>query len=164
MLAFVDESGDPGLKLEQGSSRYFIVTIVIFEDRDEANAADERIALLRRELRLKADFEFHFKENKASIREAFLKAVSPYDFFYFSIVINKEELYGDGFKFKGSFYKYACSLVFENAKQYLDQTTVLIDGSGSREFRNQLQRYIKRRINEKESGSKYIKRVKIRFF
>lgn len=36
MLVFLDESGDPGLKLKQGSSQYFIVTIVIFEDKDEA--------------------------------------------------------------------------------------------------------------------------------
>ncbi|MDP2952974.1 MAG: DUF3800 domain-containing protein [Chloroflexota bacterium] len=35
MLVFVDESGDPGLKLEQGSSTHFVVALVIFEDHDE---------------------------------------------------------------------------------------------------------------------------------
>ena len=32
MLVFVDESGDPGLKLNKGSSAYFIVALVLFEE------------------------------------------------------------------------------------------------------------------------------------
>ena len=161
MLVFVDESGDPGLKLDQGSSKYFIVTIVLFEEDEEAEAAELRINLLRRELRLASNFEFHFSENKATIRTAFLKAIEPYNFFYFGIVINKEKLYGEGFKFKEPFYKYACGLVFENAKQYLYQATVIFDGSGSKDFRRQLHRYLKRKINHKDRRYSYIKKVKI---
>ena len=36
MLVFVDESGDAGMKLGAGSSDYFVVTAVLFEDHDEA--------------------------------------------------------------------------------------------------------------------------------
>jgi len=62
MLVFVDEAGDPGLKLEQGSSPYFVVALVIFADNDEAEAADARITLLRREMRLDPRFEFRFNK------------------------------------------------------------------------------------------------------
>jgi hypothetical protein len=37
--------------------------------------------------------------------EAFLAAVAGFDWFYFSIVVNKRKLTGPGFKFKESFYK-----------------------------------------------------------
>jgi disulfide oxidoreductase YuzD len=161
MLVFVDESGDPGLKLDEGSSKYFIVTLVLFEDDDEADSADLRINLLRRELNLSSRFEFHFSENKSRIRTAFLHAIEPYNFFYFSIVINKEKLYGKGFKFKESFYKYACGLVFENAKQYLYQAVVVFDGSGSKDFRQQLHRYLKRKVGDEDKSYSYIKKVKI---
>ena len=40
MLVFIDESGDSGLKIEQGSSRYFTVSLVMFEDNDDALACD----------------------------------------------------------------------------------------------------------------------------
>ena len=90
MLVFVDESGDPGLRLDQGSSKYFIVTITLFEEDDEAEAADQRINLLRRELRIASNFEFHFSENKAAIRTAFLKAIEPYNFFYFGMSLTKK--------------------------------------------------------------------------
>jgi hypothetical protein len=134
MLVFVDEAGDTGLKIEKGSSRYFIVTLLMFEDHEEAAAADTRISLLRRELGLPMEYEFHFNETPERIKGAFFDAIVPYNFFYFAIVINKAKLYGPGFKVRESFYKYATSLVFENAKQYLSDAIVVFDGSGSREM------------------------------
>jgi hypothetical protein len=80
MLCFIDESGDPGLKLESGSSPHFVVALVLFNDNDEALATDQRIGLLRRELRLREQFEFRFNHMKRELREAFLKAVAPYEF------------------------------------------------------------------------------------
>ena len=81
MLAFIDESGDSGFKLEKGSSPYFVVALVMFEDHEEAEACDHRIGLLRRELGYPPDFEFHFAHNSHRVRLAFLQAVAPYDFF-----------------------------------------------------------------------------------
>ncbi len=81
MLVFIDESGDPGLKLDSGSTDYFIVTFVAFEDSEEALAADQRIHLLKRELGFKEEFEFHFNKVKGAYREAFLSAIANYDFF-----------------------------------------------------------------------------------
>lgn len=149
MLVLIDESGDPGLKLDRGSSRYFTIALVVFEDQDEANACDQRISLLRRELGWEMESEFHFKRNSHRVRTSFLRSVAPYNFFYYGIVINKhpKKLWGDGFNDKQSFYKYAVGLVFENAKDKLDQATVVIDKSGNLEFRNQLAKYLRRRMN-----------------
>lgn len=159
MLVFIDESGDPGLNIELGSSPYFAVSLVVFEDDDEAVACDKRIDLLRREIGWKIDSEFHFRRNSDRVREAFLKAVQPYSFFYYGIVINKAKLYGEGFKNKESFYKYACRLVFENAKEKLHDATVIIDRSGSNDFRNQLSSYLKRHMNDDQI--RLIKKVKM---
>lgn len=157
MLVFIDESGDTGRKIDQGSSRYFVVVLVLFEDHDEALTCDQRIGELRKELKIPEWKEFKFSKMRRDQRETFFKAVFPFSFFYFGIVINKDprKLYGDGFGVKESFYKYACSLVFENAKPYLRSASVIIDGSGSREFKRQLQSYLKR----KTSG--LIRKVKI---
>ena len=40
MLVFVDESGDPGMKLGLGSSEFFVLTLVIFENNEEAIRTD----------------------------------------------------------------------------------------------------------------------------
>lgn len=75
MLVFIDESGDAGLKVDGGSSRYFIVTLVAFEDHQEAQAADDRIDLLRREIGVSDRFEFHFNKMKPNQRKQFLSAI-----------------------------------------------------------------------------------------
>ncbi len=87
MLVYVDESGDPGLKIAQGSSSHFVVALVVFQDEDEAHVLEQRVALLRHELDLDPRFEFKFNKCSAEIRKAFLKAVAPYDFFYYGISI-----------------------------------------------------------------------------
>lgn len=158
MLAIIDESGDTGLKVKGGSSRFFVIALVLFEENEEAVACDQRIELLKRELRLKKNGEFKFNKLRKEQRIAFIQAVLPYIFFYFGIVINKDpnKLYGDGFKIKESFYKYACSLVFENAKPHLRDATVIIDGTGSREFKKQFQTYLR-----KKTGTGIIKKIKI---
>jgi len=158
MLVFIDESGDTGLKIKQGSSRYFVITLVSFEENEEAIACDQRIKLLRRELKLPENFEFKFSKLRKDQRIKFFEAVLPYTFFYYGIVINKDldKLYGDGFRIKESFYKYTCSFVFENAKPYLRDAVVIIDGSGSREFKRQFNTYLRKKI-----GGNIIKKVKI---
>lgn len=161
MLVFIDESGDSGLKIEQGSSRYFVVSMVVFEDNKEAEACDKRISLLGRELGYPEGFISHFKDNSHKIRMAFLQAVAPYDFFYFGFALNKDpqKLWGEGFKFKESLYKSACSYIFENAKPYLKEATVIIDKSGKKVFRSQLASYLKKKINNERN--EIIKKVKM---
>jgi len=161
MLVFIDESGDPGRKLDKGSSPFFTVAMVTFEENETAAACDERISLLRYELSLPQDYEFHFISNSRKVRLAFLEAVAPYDFFYHAFALNKDpsKLYGAGFNFKGPLYKYVCGLVFQNAKPYLADATVIIDKSGDREFRNQLAAYLRRKM--KEGGRNPIRKIKM---
>jgi hypothetical protein len=157
MLVFIDESGDSGLKIEKGSSKFFTVALVAFEDHEEAIACDQRISLLRRELGWKEGSEFHFNKNSKEIRKSFLKAVLPYNFFYYGIVINKDpqKLWGEGFRNKESFYKFACGLVFSNAKEKMTNAIVVMDKSGSSNFRLSLSKYLRTKTNE--GGIKKVK-------
>jgi len=161
MLVFIDESGDVGLKIKEGSSRFFVISLVVFEDHKEAEACDKRISLIARELGYNQGFIFHFKDNSHKIRLAFLEAVAPYDFFYFGFVLDKnpQKLWGKGFQFKESLYKSTCSYVFENAKPYLRNAIVIIDKSGKKVFRSQLATYLKKRINDEPNA--IIKKVKM---
>jgi hypothetical protein len=149
MLVFIDESGDPGLDMHKsGTSQYFVVSLVVFEDEEEATACDQRIELLKYELGWRPRSEFHFHRNSHRVRTTFLEAVSRYNFFYYGIVIQKNKLWGEGFKDRKSFYKYITSLVFENAKDKLDNATIVIDRSGDTEFRQELAKYLRRKMND----------------
>lgn len=160
MLAFVDESGDPGFKFERGSSAYFAVSLVVFNEPEDANDLDKRIDLLRKELGLPANYEFKFNKCSREIKLQFLSACKPYNFFFFGLLIDKKALTGKGFQFKEPFYKYLTQLVFQNAKEHLEEATIIIDGSGSRDFRKSLEGYFKKKINS-GTGLQAIKKIKI---
>ena len=159
MLIFIDESGDSGLKLNAGSSKYFVVALVAFEDHDEALAVDDRISLLRKERQLQESFEFHFTKLKPADRRAFLEAIAPYNFFYLGIVLDKAKLTRGDFRIKESFYKHACGLIFEKAKPRLSNAVVVLDERGSIDFNRELKTYLVRRLND-DSGKRFIKKVK----
>jgi hypothetical protein len=161
MLVFIDESGDPGMPPGGSRSAYFTVTMVVIEDHDDATAIEQRIALLRRELGLPEGFEFHFSKLKRAWRAEFLRSLATFEWFYFSVVLNKAKLTGKGFQFPDPFYKYTCGLVFQNAKPHLNDAIVVIDGSGGREFRTQLSNYLRKRVNEGGDGPKLIRKVKL---
>ncbi|OQY68708.1 hypothetical protein B6D29_00425 [Microgenomates bacterium UTCPR1] len=162
-LVFIDESGDTGRKISEGSSRFFVIGMVIFEDHDEALACDQRIELLKRELNKSKTFEFHFQNNSDKVRRSFLESIIPYSFIYFAVVIDKDpnKLVGDGFNVKESFYKYACHMVFSNAKPYLDNAIVVLDKSGSPTFQHSLKKYLNLRTSDgADTRNRLIKKIK----
>ena len=52
MLIFIDDSGDPGFKFDRGSSGYFIIAMVVFDDESEA----ERVAAAIKKLKSECHF------------------------------------------------------------------------------------------------------------
>ena len=159
MLLFIDESGDSGLKLNSGSSKYFSVALVVFENHDEASAVDDRINLLRREMGLSDRSEFHFNKMRPEQRRRFLSAIARYNFSYWGIIINKAKLIRGSFQLQKSFYEYACDLVFEKVKPRLSNAIVVMDETGSKGFGRQFKTYLAHRLKD-ELGRSLIKKLK----
>lgn len=157
MLVFIDESGDPGMNKKIGSSEYFIVTAVAFEDHEEATRCDERIDTLRQELRAG---EFHFNSCCENIRIRFLQETAKFEYLYFSFAFKKAKLYGDGFQYKNSFYKYAVNLLFENLKPHLNNAIVVFDRCGNRDFQNELKKYLTKRTKGTKDAGPLVKKIK----
>lgn len=147
MLVFLDESGDPGVSGKAGSSPVFVITAVVFSDSAEAERCAEAICDLRRDLGLNERFEFHFNKCSDKFRTAFLECVAGFDFYHHSFVVNKDKLYGEGFKQKSSFYKFVCGMVTDNLGPHLRGATLTFDRCGDRLFKTQLERYLKGRSN-----------------
>ena len=159
MLVFVDESGDAGMKLDKGSSVFFVVTAVLFEELDEAQRCDDSFADLRRQLGFPESKEFRFHDVREPTRTAFLSHVKQFDFKYLSVVLNKRKLSGHGLQFKESVIKETTRLVFENLKPNLTNATVIVDGSGDKAFRQSFANDLKREVNTPEQ--RHVKKVKL---
>lgn len=158
MLVCIDESGDSGFKFTGGSSEYFICVAVLFEDELSADACDRSIDELRRRLKLKPGFEFHFSHCSDKIRTAFLRTVATERFSYYGFVLNKPRLFGKKFKDKHGFYDFAVGLICDNARPLLEDAKIIIDECGDRQFKRRLQQSLKARMTA-DDGTCLIRKV-----
>lgn len=161
MLGFFDEAGDPGLKVGDGSSRFFVVALVTFAEEDEALRCDRRIDGLRGELQLPVTYEFHFAKNPWKIREAFLRAAQAFDFRYHLFILDKAAVIREGRPLRSpeALYQETAGLLFENAKPYLRDAALIIDKGGNRELRGELLRRLRSNADSGE-GQRIVKGIK----
>lgn len=151
MLIFIDDSGDPGFKLDRGSTRYFVVLLLIFDDELEAEKTAVAIKELRRTLGFPDDVEFKFHKSSKDIRVRFLQAINPFNFRVRALVIDKILIRSPELRTnKNSFYGYAIKTTLQYTNKSVQEAKVRIDGSGDRTFRRSFLSYLRRQLNSQE--------------
>jgi hypothetical protein len=145
MLVFIDESGDPGFKVSRGSSPVFTAVLVAFRDR--AQAAPTQAAISNLAARLKITPEFKFNKCRPEVRDAFFNAVAPFDFCVRAIVVKKEKIYSPHLRTnKEAFYNFFVRSMLRFDNGLLQSAKVVIDGSGDRQFKQELAGYFRRAL------------------
>lgn len=146
MYCFIDESGDPGLKVDRGSSPYFTIAVAVFESAEAVRECQSGMDALAAALHMQPGAEFHFHSDSHQRRMALLGVLRDANFKISSFTLNKAspKLQAPGYHYKASLYKNVCGMALDNASALLKSASVVIDGSGERIFRQQLQQYLRR--------------------
>jgi len=151
MLVFIDDSGDPGFKIEKGSSPVFVIACVVFDDELEAEKTAVAIKELRRQLKKSDAFEFKFNKGNREIRLKFLERVIQFKFRIRAIVFEKIKVRSGELKTsKQSFYNYAIKMVLKHNFGTIKEAKIRLDGHGDRLYRHEVIRYLRRELNNKE--------------
>lgn len=159
MLVFLDDSGDPGFKIGHGSSKSFVIALVIFDDNLEAEETALRIKRLRRSLDKDDNFEFRFNKCRYDYRCRFLKAVANRGFRVRAIIMPKDRIYDTSHlrQSKESFYNFAIKTVLKFHGGTIQNAKLRMDSHGERKLKRELLAYLRREV-----GSGVIRDVKIR--
>lgn len=151
MIIFIDESGDAGFKIQKGSSKTFVIVLIIFDDELDAEETALKIKKFRRENKKKDSFEFKFNKTPKTLKINFLKIVRNCKFRARAIVFQKEKIYSPNLRSsKDSFYNYAIKLVLEHNNDTIFNAKVRLDRLGERSFRQNLTTYLRKSLNQKE--------------
>ncbi|OGZ06651.1 MAG: hypothetical protein A3C93_00160 [Candidatus Lloydbacteria bacterium RIFCSPHIGHO2_02_FULL_54_17] len=147
-LVLIDETGDPGFKLDGGSSPIFAIGMVIFSDFLEAEKTSVAIKQLRRDIFHNDHAEFKFSKIRPEFRHRFFEAMAPFDFTVRVLLVEKEKLRSKNLKSnKGSFYNYFVKMLLKHNKGTVANASVKIDGSGDREFKRKFCSYLSGELN-----------------
>ena len=149
MLVFIDDSGDTGFKFGRGSTRFFVIAMVIFDDELEAEKTAVRIKELKRELKFSDVTEFRFYKTREKYRIEFLKAINPFNFKVRALVVDKQKIYSQELKKnKGKFYSYFIKEALKYSGGDILNAKIKIDGSGDRTFRKNFISYVRRELDK----------------
>lgn len=152
MLVFIDDSGDPGFKVEKGSSKVFVIALVIFKDNLEAERTSLAIKDLRRKLKMSDLSEFKFNKSSKKFRQIFIESIKKFDFKIRAIVVDKKDIYSQRLKtHKENFYNYVIMQVIKNSKS-IKNAKLKFDKRGEIEIRNQLRVYLSRELDNKNKN------------
>lgn len=151
MLIFIDDSGDAGFKLDKGSTPFFVIACIIFDDDLEALKLKVVIKEYRRKIKFADTVEFKFFKSSRKIRLGFLNEINSGKFRIRAIVIDKTKIRSDELKNnKSSFYSYAIKLVLKNNNGTINNAKIRIDGSGDRIFKKSFLSYLRKQLNSKQ--------------
>lgn len=131
--AYADESGDTGYVFDRGSSKHFVLVVILPEQPEQT--IDQLLAL-RRSLGKAETYEFHFHQADESIRSAFFKAISELPVTTLASVIHKQYAPTDFRRLgKVGVYSHALAGLSLRAPFSLKDCKLHLDGKGKqREF------------------------------
>lgn len=143
MIAFADEFGNNSFKFgTQGT--HFIVASVLCKE--------ENISALEQQLEeIKKDHKFQtgeLKSNKVGKNQKrrirILKDIAKMDCSFYAVIVDKRKLYGKGFKFKKSFYKYLNNLLYKELFRTFPKLKIYVDEHGGNDYMLEFKKYVKK--------------------
>lgn len=147
MLICIDESGCPGFKLGKGSTPYFVISMVIFNTFQDAEDTAKAIQKFKYEIKFRDEFKFNKTCDK--VKREFFNRVSQCRFQIMALVVDKEKIYSQKLRNDNtSFYNFFLKSLLHYDSGVLENASVKVDGSGDREFKQELYKYLKRNLGE----------------
>jgi hypothetical protein len=145
VLVLIDESGDPGFKLDRGSSSHFVLAMVIFSDYQEAERASVAIAQAKTVLRVGKEFKFSSCADR--VRDGFFEAVQPCNFVVRALVVDKALIRSHHLQENTErFYNFFVQLLLRHDGGAVAAARVKIDKCGDRRFKAELNSYLRRQL------------------
>jgi hypothetical protein len=146
MLIVIDESGEPYFK--EGSSKFFVLGLIIFRSFEAAENASKHISNARNEAKL-LKREFKFSSSKDFAKDIFFNKLSKCDFESKVIVIEKNKIRDNELKYNPrKFYNFALKVLLKNIE--FEKSVIKIDGRGDRGFRKVILSFIRTEIPERK--------------
>ncbi|MBU1120223.1 DUF3800 domain-containing protein [Patescibacteria group bacterium] len=150
MIIFIDESGDPGFKTKEGSSKYLVISLVIFENLEEVQNTRKQILEYRNIIKYPVSSEFKFNKTRRKIVIGLLKTHVSCNFTIRAIVANKEKIQASGRKTGTEIYNYLLVLLLEEFLPNNQKNEIWLDGIVEREFKKTILKYLRKYIKNRK--------------
>jgi hypothetical protein len=148
VIVVIDDAGDAGFKFSRGSSRYFVIACVIFNDDVDAEMAAERIRQFRFRKGWNRRYELKFNKLRKDMIKELLGEIVKCRLRVRAVVVDKTLVQSHELRSKPeSFYNYIIKEVLARNDSMVS-ASVTLDGAAGKAYKRKAAAYFRREINQ----------------
>lgn len=154
VIAFADEFGNNSFDFDTQGSHFIIASVIMNED--ELNEIQQQLEEIRKKFFQTGEIKSSKIKNNHNRRILILRELKNINFSVYAVVIDKRKLYGEGFKYKQSFYKYLNGILYKELYRTFPQLELKVDEHGGNDFMRSFKKYVeKNHIRNLFAGSDF---------
>lgn len=139
--------GDAGFKLGKGSSTYFAIAAVFFDDNLDAEEAALKIKRLRKKLGWSSKHEFKFRKTSANVKQQFFETIRSLNFRVIIALINKHTLQDRALRKNASvFYNTVILSAIRASSVPISNAHIYIDGEAGSDYRRRVKTFFRQNL------------------
>ena len=154
ILAFADEFGNNSFNFNEQGSHFIVASVIVkSENFDNLKIQLERI---RKKYFQTGEIKSQKVGSNHKRRLLILNELKDLEFNIYAVIINKKQLFGEGFKYKKSFYKFTNGILYKELYRTYPQLELKVDEHGGNDFMRSFKKYVeKNHIRTLFSGSDF---------
>lgn len=154
VIAFADEFGNNSFDFENQGSHFIIASVIM--NQDELNEIQIQLEEIRKRFFQTGEIKSSKIKNNHNRRILILRELKKVNFSVYAVVIDKRKLFGEGFKYKQSFYKYLNGILYKELYRTFPQLELKVDEHGGNDFMRSFKKYVeKNHIRNLFAGSDF---------
>lgn len=154
VIAFADEFGNNSFDFKTQGSHFIIASVIM--NLDELETINSQLEAIRTKYFQTGEIKSNKVKGNHQRRLLILNSLKEINFNIYAVVIDKKKLFGEGFKYKQSFYKYLNGILYKELYRTYPQLELIVDEHGTNEFMNGFKKYVeKNHIRNLFSGSDF---------
>ncbi len=154
VIAFADEFGTNSFDFKTQSSHFIIASVIV--NLDESELVTEKLEAVRVKYFQKGEIKSNKVGDNHKRRQLILNALQEINFSIYAVVVDKEKLFGEGFKYKQSFYKFLNGILYKELYRTFPQLELKVDEHGGNDFMLSFKKYVQtNHIRDLFEGSEF---------
>lgn len=155
VIAYADEFGTNSFDFEKQSTHFIIASVII--NLDELDIVNIELEKIRKRFFQTGEMKSQKVSNNHNRRELILKELNKINYSIYAVVVDKRKLFGEGFKYKQSFYKYLNGILYKEIYRTFPQIDLVVDELGQNDFMRSFKKYVQNNhIRDLFTGSDFI--------
>lgn len=139
IVAFANEAGNNSFDFDNGT--HFVVASV-FTSKEKLVALEQEVTAIRQKYFGTSEMSSVAIGADLEKRLLILNELVRLDFSVYVVVVDKRRLYGEGFRYKGSFNKFLGSLVYKELFKTFPDLKLVVDERAHKEFMRDFKKYV----------------------